>query len=138
MTKQEIALLLSALSEWQYVEPSEVGIQMWSASLDDAIPVEFAVQFVAKWYGKPDPTKIVPGHINRAWKDQRSVIADRAAVASYRSSDRTPMPDWFKAAMIDAFGSTELGRRPKTGTDVQGIFDQALALAEEEKWRPFK
>lgn len=137
MNKQEVALLLSALSEWQYIEPSEVGIQMWAASLDDVIPVDFAITYVAKWYGKADATKLLPGHINKAWKDSRSTIRDRHEIASYYTADKTPMPDWFKAAMMDAFGSTELGRLPKSGRDVQEIFDQALELAEEAKWKPY-
>ena len=137
MNKSEVALVVASLKPFgQYVgDDMQVTVETWAASFDNDMPVDFAVNYVTRWYSQPDAQRILPGHINSAWKDHKR-RGHRPAILA-RDTDRMPMPEWFKAAMIDAFGSTQLGRAPKRGVDVQRIFDDALAIAEEGKWRPF-
>ena len=136
MKTADVPLLLAALMQWQYVEVDDVSVQMWSRSLDDDMPVQFAVEAVAKHYSSPklDHDKLVPGHLNRMWHDEKKARHNRAIAAGTEVGDeRVSMPEWFKAAMVDAFGTTDMQKasgNPKklTGEQIQAIFDSAAQL----------
>ena len=136
MKPSEVPLLIAAISQWQYTQSDEVSVQMWAQALDDDMPVKFAVEAVAKHYASPtlDHDTLVPGHLNKMWHDEKKARHTRAIVAGSEVGDeRVSMPEWFKAAMVDAFGTTDMskaGKNPKrlTGDQIQAIFDNASLL----------
>lgn len=73
MRKSEVPLVLSALGQFQFVQADEVAVEMWHASLDEDMSAAFATSFIAQHYA--DPTlgqdKVMPGHVNKAWRDYR-------------------------------------------------------------------
>lgn len=110
MNIEQVPLLLAALSQFQFAEASEVAVQMWAEALDDDMTVEFAVSFVAGYYGRATAEKVdalIPGHLNRAWRDERAYEQRRAAIPG-RGSESVPMPDYVREALRRALESTPL------------------------------
>lgn len=70
MTKTETVALLAALAQFQHVEADAVAVEMWAAALDDDLPAEWALAFVAVWHGQPASKgrRIYPGDLNAAWR----------------------------------------------------------------------
>jgi len=110
----EVPLLLAGLSQFQFVEASDVAVQIWQGALDDDLPVEFALRWVAGYYGRPTAEKVapvIPGNLNRAWRDEK---ASRKAVEQRRDDNgaagcnRVPMPDYVREAYRRAARGTML------------------------------
>lgn len=141
MNSNEVMQLLALVSQYQYmnmsdVDSAKVTVFAWSSALDEDMPLKFALEAVSKHYASPtlDHDKLVPGHLNRKWHDEKKARHSRAIAAGSEVGDeRVPMPEWFKAAMWDAFGTTDMakaGANPKrlTGDQIQAIFDSAAQL----------
>ena len=130
MTKAQIAELLAFAATLDGRLPyDDGGVEAWAAVLDESIEGLWAVEFVRHHYGRTDDF-LSPAVLNTAWHKHVDSMRTRALALGPASGPRlVPMPEWFKAAMEDSFGTTELGKVKKSGADVQAIFDSAAALA---------
>lgn len=90
MRKSEVPLLLAALGQFQYVQADEVAVEMWHASLDEDMTPGFATSFVSTHYSDPslDRDKVLPGHINRAWRQHRREQSRPALPRGAEATDR--------------------------------------------------
>lgn len=114
MNIAEVPLLLAALGQFQFVEASDVAVQMWAEALDDDMPVEFALKHVAAHYGKATAEPLgglIPGNLNRAWRDEsaaRRAVEQRSRPISAPVADGVPMPDYVRRAWQEALSGTRM------------------------------
>lgn len=142
MNEQGVIVVLASIAAHQPMERSNVTVQSWQGSLAEDIEADWAVRFVAEWAGKrvDQNDRLLPGHLNRAWREHKNSrrLAQQASVTG-PLEERKPMPEWFKAALHDAFRS----QAPQIGPDgdpvsVGEVFASALALAAHAPGAPIQ
>jgi hypothetical protein len=138
MNKQGAVLVLTTLSAYQPVERNDSVVESWLASLDPNMNGDWAVRYVADWASKrtDQQERLLPGHLNKAWRDRENSrrIAQQATVTG-PVEERVPMPEWFKAAMHDAFK----GSRTSPDGDpisVGEIFADAMSMSVPSNGAP--
>lgn len=139
MKKADALAVLTVLEQYQYVPNKEIAVMSWAEALDDDLPPQLAVATINRYYGQKHAAslpKMTPGDLNAAWAETKTREANRRQKALGGAPAGVPMPEWFKAAMMDAFGTTDLsgatseaGKTKKSGAEVQAIFDSAAATA---------
>jgi hypothetical protein len=84
----------------------------------------WAMEFVRSHYGVTDDY-LSPAVLNHGWESHMGSRRTRALQGRQpQGPPLVTMPDWFRAALSDAFGATRQG-----DVDVQAVFDSAKAMA---------
>lgn len=134
MREVEVAALLlfvNGLDQRQGTD--ELKVRAWASMFDNEcadMDAAWAKGVVEHHYALTDDM-LTPGHLVRAWK-KRKALRYELEQEAWAGAEQTgePMPEWFKSAMMEAFGHTDLGNLgavKKSAAEIQGIFD---------RWRP--
>ena len=94
MTGPEVALLLGALVRYPaqiMLAPDDTAVSLWQESLDDDMPMEWAIRWVAGYFSQPDRSPLGPGELNAAY---------RASVGppKFERVEGTEPPSWWREA----------------------------------------
>lgn len=73
MMRDEIAAFLAGLRQFQWVDADPVAALMWHSALDRGMPLSWALEQVAGYYGRPGEARkpMVPGMLNGAWRERQ-------------------------------------------------------------------
>ena len=144
MRAAEVGALLNTIKTFQsYQEIGEAAELVWHKALTPAMGVGWAIDFVAAYYGKEQmsDSQILPSDLNKGWKkrladEQEENLASRQRDTVTKDAPVTGMPDWFAAAMQEAYGHTDFGNdAPAPGSakrsakDVHVIFEKHALTA---------
>lgn len=101
MTQEEIAELLawSSSLDWRLSVNNErdarVKVRAWSVALRSDMTKEFALDYVAKHYGRSKDT-LTPADLNDAWRQHRLAQVHEIEQERRSSGEHVPMPAWVK------------------------------------------
>jgi hypothetical protein len=129
VTKAQIAELLAFASTLDGRLPTDSGgVEAWALVLDEGMDAMFALEAARQHYADGD-FMLTPAHLNKRWRDYRKARAETRPSLAAQAQDEVlvPMPEWFRGAMREAFGTEDFAKikqTRRTGAEIQAIFDR--------------
>lgn len=86
MNTQEAAALVGLIAQYQPQAITPEAAVAWREAVDEDVDFGWAMRWVKAWAGKrvDQNDRLMPGHLNRAWLDARSIERSRRDIATQR------------------------------------------------------